>query len=205
MITLFYHPASNNARKVHWLLEELGLAHEKKVIDLFSGEQKMPQILAMNPNGKLPILQDGDLIIWESNAILSYLAQAYGSGRFWPTSIVEAAPLQQWLFWQSTTLDPAVFAPWLSNIMAQYGAPFDAEEHKKACQKALAPLAILNKALEGREYLLGGSFGLADLALSETSMLCKEAGISTSEFGNIEAWLAHISVREAFSKSHPSQ
>ena len=106
-ITLWGRISSANVQKVRWALAELGLAYEHIPVGGKYGGNREPAYLALNPNGLVPTLRDGDLVLWESHAILRYLAATYGAGSLWPESPSARAIVDQWTDWTATTFQPA--------------------------------------------------------------------------------------------------
>src|SRR4051812_2164924 len=118
MLTLYGHPYSHNARKVHWALEELGLPYEYETVDLMTGAHKKPDFVRLNPNGRVPVMRDGDFVLYESNAMLLYLAETAGPGRLIPTKPQQRAQVLQWLSWQASDLAGAMLQPFLMKFYA---------------------------------------------------------------------------------------
>ena len=164
-----YSLATPNGQKVSIALEEMGLAYEAHCIDITKGEQKTAEFLAMNPNGKIPVIVDPDgpggepLTIMESGAILLYLAEK--SGQFLPTEPAERSRTLQWLFFQAAHVGP---------MFGQFGH-FFAHAGKEACDH-LYPLeryegetkrilGILNDQLEWNEFIAGPAYTIADMAI----------------------------------------
>jgi glutathione S-transferase len=200
-ITLFGHPLSNNTRKVMWALDELGLAYTFRLVDVMAGEQRSPDALARNPNGRVPVLQDDDLMLYETQAILLYLADK--AGRLIATDAAGRARTLQWLFWVTSDLQMQVQKPWYDKLLAGFGAPLDEAAHARAVAAAAAPLAVLDAALAGRTWLVGDGFGIADIAAGEPLELCKLAGISLDAYDNIRAWRARLTSRPSFLATRP--
>src|ERR1700757_1853706 len=98
--------SSFNVQKVLWLIGELGLAHEHTPAGGDFGRLDEPSFRALNPHGRIPVIQDGELAVWESHAILRYLAARYGGDRFWPKEPAARAPIDGWMDWQQTGLQP---------------------------------------------------------------------------------------------------
>lgn len=109
MITLYSYLDSRSLR-VAWTLEELGLDYRCEYVDLKSGEGQQPEHLARHPDGKVPVLEDGDLTLIESAAICRYLATRYGEGRLWPADPTQQALLDQWLFFITSELEQPLWA-----------------------------------------------------------------------------------------------
>ena len=158
-IVLFHHPFSRAAGSV-WPLEEVGVEHELHFVDILAGAQKAPEILAMNPMGKLPILKDGDLVVTEAAAIALYLADRYAPGRLAPAlDDPERGRYLRWSCFAPAVIEPAVMAErsgWQVETRSagwgDYATMLDTAEH----------------ALEGREFILGDRFSMADVIFGGT-------------------------------------
>jgi glutathione S-transferase len=200
-ITVFGHPLSNNTRKVLWTLQELGLAHTFHLVDLMTGEQRSAEAMQRNPNGRVPVMQDDDLVVYETQAILLYLADK--TGRLIAADAAGRARTLQWLFWVTSDLQMQLQKPWYEKLMAGFGAPLDEAAHARAVAAAAAPLAVLDAALAGRTWLVGDAFSIADIAAAEPLELCKIAGISLDTYANIRAWRARVTSRPSFLATRP--
>lgn len=209
MITLHGHPFSPNSRKVHWALEEMGAPYVYKTVSLPTREQKSPEFLRLNPNGRVPVMVDGDFTLYESNAILWYLADKYDHGHTVPDDIAERALsdralIGQWMWWQASDLAPATGRPWIMRFYhMRFGTPFDADKHTHMVQAAASPLLMLDQHLATRQFMVAERFTIADIALSEFFGLCDQAGIPISDLPNLNAWYARLSERPAFQKTRP--
>ena len=159
---LYGYFRSGNTRKVRLCLAELGVVCEVVTVDLAAGRQRAPDYLRINPNGVVPTLQDGDLTLWESSAILLYLAETYPQAGLMPTARDERARVYQWLVWQ-----PATFNPPRQRLVAELGKP-EAERDRAAIDTLRATIAgnldILAAALGAGDYLLG-RYTLADVVM----------------------------------------
>jgi glutathione S-transferase len=207
MITLHANPYSPNSRKVHFALEEMGAPYVYKTVNLPKREQKQPEFLRLNPNGRVPVIVDGEgdngLVLYESNAILWYLADKFGRGRLVPEDVAERALIDQWMWWQASDLGPATGRPWTMKFYTRFGAPFDEDKHRHLVQAAASPLLLLDQHLHGRKYMVADRFTIADIALSEFFGLCAEAGIPLADVPHVNAWFARIAERPAFQKTRP--
>ena len=193
MITLYGTPASRTFRCL-WMLKELGLEFEH-VPTNFAGENKQPDYLALNPNGRIPTLVDGDTVLWESMAINLYLAAKYDGG-LQPKSVEEQARATQWSFWVMTETEKSVIECLFHSVML----PEDQRDTavRAAAEKALeAPLAVLDGALEGRDQLVGDRFSVADLNVAAVLSWALLAGVDFSAFPNVARWLGACTSRPA--------
>ena len=200
MLTL-YGITQSRAFRPLWLLHELGLEYEHIRLD-YRGEQlNDPDYLAVNPNGRIPTLVDGDLVLWESMAINLYLAHRYGGDSgLWPQGIENQALAQQWSFWVMSEVE----APLLSVLMHSRVLPTEKRDPEKASRNLgvlKKPFAVLDRALTGRDYLLDQGFTVADLNVASVLVWCKPARIDLHDFPRLDAWLQRCLARPARSKA----
>jgi glutathione S-transferase len=158
MITL-YGSARSRASRSLLALEELGLAYDHVPLRAWEDPGDGARLAALNPNARVPVLDDGGLVVWESMAINLYLGDRYG-GPLWRGGPADRARLYQWSFWSQTSID----------VPARHRARFSEDPEVKARAQAerLASLAILDRALAGRSFLVADAFTLADLNVAAT-------------------------------------
>ncbi len=158
-ITLYHHPFSRAAGTV-WMLEEVGVPYELRFVDLMKGAHKAPEILALNPMGKLPILTDGDLVVTESAAIGLYLADRYAPGRLAPPlDDPRRGTYLRWSFFSPSVIEPAAMAK---------GAGWSVKASQAGWGNYDDVLNTMTHALEGRDFLLGDQFSMADVIFGGT-------------------------------------
>jgi glutathione S-transferase len=203
MIALYGHPRSGNTRRAHWALEELGLRYEYRLIDLSKGEQKAPDFLKLNPNGRVPVIDDDGLILWESVAILEYLSEKYGDEELAPVDVKLRAQVYQWLSWQLCDFGPIAGRPVALKNRATFGAPFDEKMHAESLQMAKPKLALLDEHLAGKSWIAADRFSMADIATGTTAALLEWAGVDLAPYKNVREWIARFSARPAFQKTLP--
>jgi glutathione S-transferase len=178
------------------------MPYEKKKIDLASGEQKSAEYLAMNPNGKVPMIVDEGLAIYESLAILIYLGERYGEAKgLFPKPGMERAESLTWLCWAQATLADAG-----GRVMRNTSDRFPEDERnakagENAKKELQAALGIVERALEGKEYLVGGKFSYADLAIAGFVPFFARIGADLSPFKNLQAWIGRCTARPALAKA----
>ena len=194
MITL-YGSARGRASRSLICLEELGLGYEPVPLKPWESEAERARLLALNPNARVPVLDDNGLVVWESMAINLYLGDRYG-GPLWPTIAADRAWLYQWSIWAQTSID----------VMARHMARFGKDPVAKAAAESerLAALAILDKALAGRPYLLGEAYTLADLNVATTLSEPWENGLVDGNLDPVEHGLAALACWLARCTSRPS-
>ena len=192
---------SPNCRKVRALAYELGIPLEFVPVDLVRGEQRQPPFLSVNPNGRVPVLVDGDLVLWESAAILRYLVAKAGSSLV-PSSPRAQAEMDRWLSWQIAHLGPAMSKVSFERIVKKVtgqGVPDEAAIAAGTAEFAKLT-AILDHALSGREYL-AGALSLADFALAAHYSLAATAGLDVAPYANVNAWLARVLARDSMRRA----
>ena len=192
--------SSANVQKVVWTLAELGVAYDHTAVGGKYGGNDTPEYLAMNPNGLVPTLRDGDLTLWESHAIVRYLAASYGEGRLFPADPRARAIIDQWMDWVATTFQPA----WLGVFALVVRTPV--EKHDKAAiAKAVAVanrcFGMLDARLAETPFVSGAELGYADIAAGVSLYRWTTMGIDAQRFSHVEAWHARLSEREAFRNS----
>lgn len=198
----FYYSPMSSSTRVHWALEELGVPYEKVKLDLTAGDQRKPEYLALNPNGKVPLLVDDGTPIFESVAILIHLAEKFGVEKgLYPASGSDRATALKWLAWGSVTMIDAA-----TRLLRNTSDRFPAEEKTAAgAESAKKDLAacfeILEKELEGKEYLVGSSFTFADLAIAAYGAFLARLGFDFNPYKNVNAWIARCMTRPALARA----
>jgi len=198
-IRLHRHPLSGHAHRVELMLSLLGLPFERLDVDLAARAHKAPDFLAKNPFGQVPVIEDGEVTLADSNAILVYLAARYdGSGRWLPRDPVAAAQVQRWL---SVAAGQLASGPASARLVAVFGAPLDHER----CKGIAAQLfAILDRHLAGAAFLTGAAPTIADVALYSYTAHAPEGGVPLDGYPNIRAWLARIEALPGFVPMQPA-
>jgi glutathione S-transferase len=197
-----YGIAASRAFRVLWCAEELGLDYESIPIHFSGGSARTPEYLALNPNGKIPTLVDGDFTLWESMAITCYLARKHGT--LWPPTVEGEALVLQWSFWTISELEKPLLAI-LMNSPAFAGANANllvAAEAKEAVQK---PLAVLDAALGKSPYLLGADFTVADINVASLVSWTMLAKLDLAKFPHVAAWYRTCMARPAAQRAAPKR
>lgn len=192
-IRLYRFALSGHAHRAELMLSLLGLPVEKIDVDLPNGAQKSPDFLAKNPFGQVPVIEDGDITIADSNAILVYLATRYdASGRWLPRDPAQAARVQQWL---SIAAGQLAFGPALARIIRVFGRKID-----PTMPLALAAqlYGVMDAHLAQQPYLVGDQATIADVAMYSYTAHAPEGGVSLEPYPNIRAWLGRIEALPGF-------
>lgn len=194
MITL-YGSMMSRAHRVVWMLKELDLPFEHVPTDFLDGSTRRPDFLSVNPNGRVPALDDDGLLLCESLAINLYLAKKY-PGPLSPVDLTEDALATQWSFWVATEVErPLLFA--CANLALFPEASRNADEAQMAVAKLARPLKVLDAHLQDRPCLLGERFTVADLNVATVMDLAPQCGVSLAEWPRLEAWHRRCLARPA--------
>jgi len=190
-----YGPTASRAARALWIVHELGIPFEHVAMEM--KDLKTPEYLKVNPNGKVPALVDGEFKLFESMAINLYLAKRFAKDGFWPAGAEDQARCYQWSFWGMTEVEKPLLTILIDMFMT---APDKRKPEAVAeAQKALPkPFAVLNAALEGRDYLLGSGFTVADLNLASILSWSRPIKYDFKPFPNLSAWLERCLSRPAF-------
>jgi glutathione S-transferase len=197
MIKIWGRSTSLNVQKVLWCCVELGIAFER--IDWggpFGGNDD-PAYLAMNPNGRVPTIEDGDKIVWESNSILRYLCAVYGGARLHPADAFRRSEVERWMDWQLASLNP----PMTTMLIGYYRTPpdkRDAAALEAARREAIRCWTIVERYIAGRRYLGGPDLTLADIGNGILVHRWHNYPIERPELPNIKAWYETLSLRPGF-------
>jgi len=191
---LYMHPLSTNARRARLVVHHLGLTVEEELIDLAKGAQRQPAYLALNPNGKVPTLVDGDLKLNECYAIMIYLSEKTGRRELYPDELATRTDIHRWLFWSANEWGPTIGRLTFENMlkpMLGHGNPDPARvQETEATFKQQA--SVLDAHLAGREYVVGSRLSLADLALAGGLSHLVPAKLPLAGFANIVAWFERM-------------
>ena len=198
MIKLYGVPRSRAFRAL-WMLEELGLPYENVKTNFATGDTRTPDFLRLNPNGHIPVLQDGDLVVWESMAINLYLARKYDQG-FWPKTVEDEGRTFQWSLWAMTELEEPVLTVLLHRVFFPESQR-DARKAADAAERFKQPLAVLDGALTGRNHLLGNAFTVGDLNVAAVLTWAPLAGLDLGSAPRAQAWLGRCTARPALARA----
>ncbi|BDX06746.1 glutathione S-transferase family protein [Planctobacterium marinum] len=178
---------SGHAHRARLFANLLGLEYNLIPVDLLNGAHKQPEYLAKNPFGQVPALEDGDVTVYDSNAILVYLASKYDSDRTWlPVSPELAAQVQVWL---SKAANELHHGPATARLITVFGAGYDPDV---TIQKANALLNIMNEHLQNRTWFVGNNPTIADIALYSYTAHAPEGGVNLAHYPNIVNWLQKV-------------
>jgi glutathione S-transferase len=200
MLKIWGRTNSINVQKVLWTCGELGLAHERIDAGLAFGVNNTPEYKAMNPNGLVPTIDDDGFILWESHAIVRYLARKHGAGKVVPDEPRAAANVDRWMEWYSTTLWPNV-RPVFHNLVRTPPEKRNMTEVEEARKRLAANWDIADAQLAKSEYIAGKSFTIADIPLGVAAYRWFNLPIERPAQANVERWYQRLTQRPAF-KAH---
>jgi len=194
MITL-YGDLRSRAHRVAWMLKELEIPFEHVPTHFLDGSTRTPEYLRINPNGRVPALQDGDLVLFESLAINLYLARTYG-GPLAPIDLQEEALATQWTIWVLTEIEKPLLLT-AANLFLFAEDERSAQEAAAMTRKLGRPFNVLDAQLRERPCLLGDRFTVADLNVSSVMTLAPLSSMDLGEWPALNAWLTRCLERPA--------
>lgn len=194
MITIWGRNTSSNVQKVLWLCEELGLAFDRKDVGGPYGGLDAPEFAALNPNKTIPVIKDGDTVVWESHAVLRYLAAKYGPDALYPSEFAARSQVERWLDWHLGTLGPAITPVFLTLYRTAPAVRNEADLARNVA-KLTAAMTLVDQQLAGRPYIAGANLTIADIAFGNSVWRWFAFPISRPELPNIAAWQTRLMER----------
>ena len=199
MITVHGRASSANVQIVMWAIGELGIAHKRIDVSGPYGGNHTPEFLAMNPNGLVPVIQDDDLTLFESAAILRYLGARYGDDNFWPADPARRARLDMWAEWTKTTFVPAMIP-----LFVQFVRTKEADRNAAAIETAEANLArvasIADKRIGDGPFLDGERLTFADIVFAHQLFRYATLPIKRQPTPDLDAYYERLSTRPAYAE-----
>jgi len=203
---LYFHPLSGNSRRVLLTAVHLGTQLERIVVDLPKGEQRAEPHLARNPNGRVPVLDDGGFLLWESRAIMQYLADKTPGQDLYPTGLAARADVNRWMFWCAAHMAPAntvlVFENFVKAVSGR--GPADPVEVARGEALVAQTAQVLDAHLAGKTWVAQGRLTLADYSLAASFALAGPAKLPISGFPNLLAWLGRVQELDAWTRTAPA-
>lgn len=201
---LYYHPASSNARRVTMVALHMGVPLELTEINLLSQDDRR-RLVAINPNSKVPVLQDGDFLLWESCAIMQYLADQTAGHTLYPQAPRERADIHRWMYWANQHFAPALSQIVWENIwkgLTGNGGP-DAQALERNGIEVARFATVLDQHLAGRQWVAGEALSLADFALAAPLMYIEQGKLPVTGYVNLMAWFARMQQLDAWQQTMP--
>jgi glutathione S-transferase len=199
---LYNSNGSPNALRTRAVAFELGFSPEIVNVDIAKGENRTPEYLKLNPNGKVPTLVDGKVVIWESRAINSYLAGLKSKAGLYPDDPAKRAEIDQWSYWQAIHLGPAMQRVAFERVQKKLFGRGEPDESAIAGEvKTIGDLLpILDAALAGKEWI-AGALTLADFGLATTFMFRAPAHLGVENFANVTKWIERLEARKSWTEA----
>jgi glutathione S-transferase len=200
MLKIWGRATSLNVQKVLWCCTELGIAFERVDLGGPFGGNDDPEYRAMNPNGRVPTIRHGDVIVWESNTILRYLcAVDDGGARLHPRDPARRSDVERWMDWQLATINPSM----TTMLLGYYRTPEDQRDPaalEAARRQAAGLWSIIENQLDGRDYLAGGDLTLADIGLGILAHRWHNYPIERPAMERLRAWYDRLCQREGYAE-----
>ncbi len=193
---------SPNCLRVRAVVHELGVRLEIVEVDVFGGENKTPEYLGRNPNAKVPVLEDGDFVLWESRAINAYLAGLDPERRLYPEDLRSRAIVDQWSYWQAIHLGPSSQRLTFERVLKERFGRGEPDEKliETEMQETTKLLGVLDKNLITREWV-AGSLSIADFAIASTLTLREAAQIPLDGVPAVAEWLQRLEALDSWQKA----
>jgi glutathione S-transferase len=204
MLRIWGRLSSINVQKVVWCARELHLDHERIDIGVTKGDLDTEAYIRLNPNRLIPVIEDfrgtdvgGEpFVLWESNAIVRYLCARYSEDSLSPADVKTRASADRWMDWQATAFTPAMVDAFVQ-MVRKPEAERDAALVKRSCERTEPLAAVLDRALEGREFICDDRFSMADIALACAAHRWMGMPVPHQPRPNLERWLAAMRARPA--------
>ena len=197
MLKLWGRANSINVHKVLWTLDELKVPFERVDAGLHFGVVNTPEYRKLNPNGRVPTIEDDGFVLWESNAIVRYLASKHGAGTLWPSDPKQRADSDRWMDWITDSVQLAV-GPMFLQLIRTPTEKRDAKIVETSIQKADALFPILDAALAGRDYIAGRSLTIGDIPIGVFTHRWFALPIPRPKVPNVEAYYERLKQRPAY-------
>jgi glutathione S-transferase len=200
MLTIWGRRSSFNLQKVMWLVDELGIEHRHIEAGGAFGGLDTPEFRAMNPHGKVPVIDDGGTIVWESHSILRYLAARYGKPAFWNDDPAERSRADRWMDWAQATLQPDFLVGVFWGFYRTPEPQRDLAAIRTKVARCTAHFRLLNDILADRPFLGGDSLSLADIPAGTALYRYYGLEIERPSVPHVEAWYERLTRRPAYRK-----
>jgi glutathione S-transferase len=202
---LYYHPMSGNSRRALLVATHLDVPLERIVVDLTKGEQRGAPHLRRNPNGRVPVLDDDGFVLWESRAIMQYLADKTPGQTLLPSDARGRADVNRWLFWCAAHMAPAntvlVYERFVKAVTGR--GPEDPAEVARGEALVALYAPVLDTHLADKTWVSQDRLTLADLSLAASFALAGPARLPIGDYANLRAWLGRVKELEAWKRTEP--
>jgi len=183
---------SGHGHRIKLFLSLLDLPFEVIELNMKAGDNRRPEYLKLNPFGQVPTIEDGDTVLFDSNAILVYLAKRYGDAAWLPEDVLDAALVQRWL---SLAAGPIAYGPCAARLVTVFGAPLNLGVAQAIAVKLFD---VLDQELADKPFAVGSRVSIADIAAYTYIAHAPEGGVSLEPYSNIRAWLRRVEALPRF-------
>jgi glutathione S-transferase len=199
---LYHHPISSNARRVLLTVAHLGIELEEVRINLMSEEDRR-RLQEINPNSKIPVLEDDGLLLWESAAIMQYLVEKTGGDSLYPVELKARADVNRWMFWGCQHFSPAISVFCWENLWKKMvtGAEPDPAELARGAVELEQFATVLDNHLASRDWVSGHALTLADFALAAPLMYLEKGKLPLAQYAHIMAWFQRVQALPAWQQT----
>lgn len=199
MLKLWGRINSLNVQKVLWLLDELDIPFERTDAGLAFGVVNEPRYRALNPNGRVPTIEDEGFVLWESNTIVRYLASKHAPGTLWPTEPRARADAERWMDWASTMIGP-VFAPMYQQLIRTPAGKRDAAVIARSVEETNKVFQVLEAHLRDKDFVTGKALGIGDFPVGPFVHRYLALPIERPPVPAIEAYYARLKERPGYAR-----
>ncbi|HZM34708.1 MAG TPA: glutathione S-transferase family protein [Burkholderiales bacterium] len=197
MLKIWGRTNSVNVKKALWAAAELGLEYERVDAGMQFGVTRTPEYISMNPNSLVPTIEDDGFVLWESHSIVRYLAAKHGAGTLWPTDLRQRADAERWMDWAFTLQGAMRDVFW--GLIRTPPEKRDGKAIEAGARRSRELLqAVLEKNLEKRPYVTGGSFTMGDIPVGCEVQRWMRVPIERPRLPAVEAWFERLRARPAF-------
>jgi len=200
MLRIWGRKNSINVQKAMWAIAETGVKFERIDAGGTFGGLNTPEFLAKNPNGLIPVIDDDGVVVWESQAIVRYVAARYGAGSIWPEDPAERAKADEWMEWNTSTLQPALMGVFM-NVWRTPEFRRNPQLIRNLVSRCGQIMLFLNKHLENSPYIAGDKFTMGDIPAGAMLYRYFELDIERPHVPNVSAWYARLQERSPFRNS----
>lgn len=197
MVRILGRPNSINVQKVMWLAAEIGLDVERLDVGGAFGGNDTPEYLAKNPSGKIPTMEDGDFVLWESNSIVRYLAEKYGASPWYPALVEDRYRASQWMDHYIATHHPAMTLIFY-NLIRMSPEERDDELVRKSVETLSSAWAVVDRHLEDNKFLTGTAPTMGDIPMGCAAYRWHNLDIERPNLPNLQRWYETLASRLAF-------
>ncbi|MBT4490384.1 MAG: glutathione S-transferase family protein [Rhodospirillaceae bacterium] len=197
MLKVYGRNNSVNVQKVMWLIGELGLDHERLDVGGAFGQNDQDWYLALNPMGRVPVLDDDGYILWESHAIVRYLARLYGGGEWYSDDAKSCGDMDKWMDWKQGFLQPAL-TPVFWGLIRTPEADRDHAAIEAGAKESANLFGLLDRHLAGRDFMAGDGLSIADIPVGALTYRWYGLDVEHPDYPSLRAWYEKLTERPAY-------